>query len=319
MQLPSPCRMSEFHCTPDLEQTPGWSLHALQTSEGTVGGWVREWSSDGVVLLEESLTNVSYNFFGTAPTGFLVFSLIVDDCCDVRLNGLAWKPREIVIGHGGQHIDLHAPPTRLVTVMVKLEVLTEYLVRQYGIRYDSSQLQRPKFVRDGALVNATQACLAALSSTHSEPGSPSNAQARSEILQASSRVILQGMHEHCTLLKRSVHVEMVYQARRRIFRQAGRTLRVAELCEALGVSRRALQMAFQEVVGVPPVAYLRLMRLDAARRLLLGSSNCEQVQDVLEVLGIAHASHFSTEYSALFGERPSETLRRRGARQIGLQ
>jgi AraC family ethanolamine operon transcriptional activator len=41
---------------------------------------------------------------------------------------------------------------------------------------------------------------------------------------------------------------------------------VATLCQALGVSRRTLQAAFQQVTGLAPAAFLRTVRLAGARR-----------------------------------------------------
>lgn len=82
---------------------------------------------------------------------------------------------------------------------------------------------------------------------------------------------------------------------------------VAELCDALGVSRRSLQYGFHEVWGVSPLSYLRVMRLNAARRSLKTAGS---VTEAATQLGFWHFGHFARDYHAMFGELPSMTFRR---------
>lgn len=86
---------------------------------------------------------------------------------------------------------------------------------------------------------------------------------------------------------------------------------VADLCVELGVSRRTLQYSFQEVLGTNPVRFLRAMRLNGVRRdLRAGTAPADSVQDIAARWGFWHLGHFVTDYKAMFGELPSETLRR---------
>lgn len=82
---------------------------------------------------------------------------------------------------------------------------------------------------------------------------------------------------------------------------------VAQLCEQLGASRRSLQLAFQRVLGVSPLAYLRAARLGAARRSLKTAAS---VTEAATQLGFWHFGHFAKDYQAMFGELPSQTHRR---------
>lgn len=81
-----------------------------------------------------------------------------------------------------------------------------------------------------------------------------------------------------------------------------------ELCRIAKVSERTLHKAFQESFGMPPKAYLRAMRLDAARRRL--SRGEGPVTTVAADLGLFHFGRFAVQYRTMFGEPPSETLRR---------
>jgi len=83
---------------------------------------------------------------------------------------------------------------------------------------------------------------------------------------------------------------------------------VAEVASVAGVGERALHDAFRRRFGCSPSAYIRALRLDRARALLLnGATN---VSEVAHGVGLAHTGRFAAAYRARFGEYPSETIRR---------
>ena len=82
---------------------------------------------------------------------------------------------------------------------------------------------------------------------------------------------------------------------------------VTQLCTQTGVSRRTLQNAFQRVLDMSPLAYIKAVRLKQAREAL---KNARSVTEAATASGFWHFGHFSHDYQALFGERPSDTLRR---------
>ena len=92
---------------------------------------------------------------------------------------------------------------------------------------------------------------------------------------------------------------------------------LAELCAIAGASERTLEYAFREQVGSTPGRYLRLRRLNGVRRDLLHvEAPAERVTDVAMRWGFWELGRFASEYRALFGECPSETLARaKGAPQ----
>jgi transcriptional regulator GlxA family with amidase domain len=109
------------------------------------------------------------------------------------------------------------------------------------------------------------------------------------------------------------------QARSRVVRlaedfalaHAGDPLHVTDLCVATGLSERALQYAFREVMGMSPVAYLTRLRLHRVRQALRAATQGSTTVSV-EALnwGFWHFGDFSRAYRECFGELPSETLRR---------
>lgn len=82
---------------------------------------------------------------------------------------------------------------------------------------------------------------------------------------------------------------------------------VTQLCLDLGVSRRTLQNAFHKVLGMSPLAYVKVARLKRARQ-ALKQARC--VTEAATACGFWHFGHFAHDYQTLFGEKPSDTLRR---------
>ncbi len=90
----------------------------------------------------------------------------------------------------------------------------------------------------------------------------------------------------------------------------GRGAPIAELCQALSLSRRTLNRAFEEGLGVGPRTYLRLRALSAARKALIaGRDGGASVTQVALDHGFWELGRFSVAYRAMFGESPSQTLK----------
>lgn len=104
------------------------------------------------------------------------------------------------------------------------------------------------------------------------------------------------------------HYWFVRRAREYLLAHQDEPLSILDLCRTLRVSRRTLQYAFQDVLGVSPGVYLRTVRLNGVRRELRRSRVA--VQDAAARWGFWHLSQFACDYRRLFGERPSETLLR---------
>ncbi len=86
---------------------------------------------------------------------------------------------------------------------------------------------------------------------------------------------------------------------------------VPELASVTGVSQRTLLTAFREQFGITPQNYLRVHRLHLARRMLLKNApQSTTVAAVATEFGFFDLGRFAGRYLLMFGEHPSETLRR---------
>jgi AraC-like DNA-binding protein len=90
-----------------------------------------------------------------------------------------------------------------------------------------------------------------------------------------------------------------------------RPLYLTEICAAIGVAERTLRVACEEHLGMGPIRYLSLRRMHLVRRAFLRADPSRATVTRLATdHGFWELGRFSVAYRALFGESPSESLRR---------
>jgi len=86
---------------------------------------------------------------------------------------------------------------------------------------------------------------------------------------------------------------------------------VRELCSIANVSERTLQYAFRERFGQSPKTFTLTHRLNNVRKMLRHTDpDAEKIYEIAGHHGFLHMGQFTSDYKRLFGELPSETLRR---------
>jgi AraC family ethanolamine operon transcriptional activator len=84
---------------------------------------------------------------------------------------------------------------------------------------------------------------------------------------------------------------------------------IPQLCDIAQLSERNLQYGFREYLGITPIRYLRLVRLNRVKQeLLIASPETVKIMDVALKWGFLELGRFAGEYRQLFQELPSETL-----------
>ena len=84
---------------------------------------------------------------------------------------------------------------------------------------------------------------------------------------------------------------------------------ITELCELSFVSRRTLQYSFESILGINPLRFLRLTRLNNVRRELKKPNQDKPISVIAANWGFWHAGQFAKDYTQLFGENPSQTVK----------
>jgi AraC-like DNA-binding protein len=93
-----------------------------------------------------------------------------------------------------------------------------------------------------------------------------------------------------------------------------RAVYLQEICAALDVSAPTLRRCCEEHLGMSPMQYLGLRRMNLARQELQRPNSDTSVTATAMNFGFWHLGRFADEYRSLFGESPSTTLARRSSR-----
>ncbi|QTD30763.1 helix-turn-helix domain-containing protein [Pseudomonas fluorescens] len=294
----NPLQVQAFNTADVTEQiraTPGWVQHYQQMSPGHFAGQIRYLDLQGVEVYEEQMnTRVEQNF--SAPEGSLAFCF---DRSDNALYLLNEESRNIWI-----------TPENYQEIAV---VFGPEFVQRNGLdvaRLEGLFMAPLNGAQNGLFSRWLSSTLTKLSQTLDQP---------------SKEALTQQLLEDCLFIldNSSVCLDgggLQRRAEERItLKRVGEwaadspeeTLNLLELSRVAGVSLRQLQQTFKAYTGMSPSHWLRLRRLNSARRELLKRSPADTtVAEVAMNWSFWHLGRFSSSYRAMFKELPSETLKR---------
>lgn len=289
----------------------GWHLAYDQMSAGLFQGELSEFNLDWMQVMRDR-TNQALIKKGSAKPGTIAFSIPVSYTGNFYCGGHPMPDGNALVAHADDLPQLRTPDQMdLIVVAVEQEILEREL-ELHGITFDSAHLPKTYQLQGLALTSNLRTILDDLE----RGGAQALPQLTDEARRHQVRDAIMG--QLLDLLPSVRPIELPHSARKRTVDRAceyalahlDEPLTILDLCRTLGASRRKLQYCFQETLGTNPVAYLRALRLNAARRELRRGGSLVSVQDVAARWGFWHLSRFSSEYREMFGERPSQTLHR---------
>lgn len=113
------------------------------------------------------------------------------------------------------------------------------------------------------------------------------------------------------------HTDRIARAIERLRNDFDKPLRMENMARELGMSPSGFHEHFKAVTAMSPLQFQKQVRLQEARRLLMGEDM--DAATVAYRVGYDDASHFSREYKRLFGEPPMRDVGRlRAAAQVTL-
>ncbi|MEQ1934797.1 MAG: AraC family transcriptional regulator [Fimbriimonadaceae bacterium] len=197
------------------------------------------------------------------------------------------------------------------------------LTREQVARHAERLIGRPpKIVRIGHAIDLRQAIGSILFRTIAETfydachleanglGTLARATHSDFILGLATSAVLPQITEELTRPRNDLGRSIPERAREEIEAHAAEPIRLTTLAERLGVSLRALELAFVKRYGCTPSQILRDSRLRLARNRLLAATPTTTITEVAIGCGFSNPGAFAARYRAAFGELPSETLGR---------
>nr|WP_240324680.1 helix-turn-helix domain-containing protein [Trinickia diaoshuihuensis] len=298
----------------------GWHQTYDQLSAGRFTGTLVELFLDRMTVFHETTSHTLRQTCEVKSDAYW-FGIPVCDAGAGRIDGQPIGEHALALRPGGVEFELLTPAHHeFFGIVVKGDVLRRYAsdVEHLGL---GQPLSDASVVPIGAARKARLvASLRAILERSARRGTPPSAflrnQLQSSVLEALFDLCATPSRLECASIQRSTYrrrLALVMDARDYAIAHRDRPIGVPELCEQLHVSRRTLQYCFQDVAGLSPVAYLRALRLNGARRDLADAGHTaphpHTVQDIATAWGFWHFSQFSADYRRLFGVRPSDTLK----------
>jgi AraC-like DNA-binding protein len=102
----------------------------------------------------------------------------------------------------------------------------------------------------------------------------------------------------------------VHKARAFIESHLHEDIKLGDIAAATSICSRLLQKAFSQHCGCSPMRFVAQKRLQQIRQELERSTSDTKIVDVMMHYGFTQGGKFAKEYQQLFGEKPSDTLKR---------
>lgn len=316
-----------------------WQQRYDQVSAGRFSGALTERQLPQLQVFRESLSQAVRQSCRVWPDA--IWFGLPDHDTATRINGRQAAENTLMVRPGDVEFELVTPSAYSIYGIVASRKLLEDAAQRHGCRIDWQQVQAAEVLQVDA--SARAACLRTLSAALP----PGAAYAVDGAAAADARVVAPGtgrlpagagasgdagdawqdgvLSSLLDLLDRSCGEPVAspsLQRRRRVVEHVRAyidahmadhaALTVPLLCQQVHVSRRTLQYCFEDVLGMSPLLYMRMMRLNGARRALLDQgAGRAAIGDVADAWGMSNFSQFSSDYRKLFGECPSAAMRAR--------
>lgn len=296
-----------------------WTQRYQQLSSGPFIGSLRHAQFGRTQLFRET-TSQRVHEVGTAGPESLVLAVARSTVSEpVRWSGRAIGASDVAIFPGDAEFDIVLPAEcTLHAVAIDLAEFSRYAQDLSGNDGPCHFTRSPQVLssphQQTRFTHFLEASLQAVIDKPHGRHLPQVQKALREGIHAHVFEMLDARVETTATLSPTKRFALVAEVRHYVNEHPDAVPSVAEICRAFGVSRRSLQYAFEEAVGVNPVSYLRALRLNAVHRAIKEAGESTSVLEIAARRGFWHPSYFSASYRQLFGESPSMTQRRHSIR-----
>jgi AraC-like DNA-binding protein len=303
----------EFHEYARKMGTAGEDILLISASRGN---WHLSRQLFGPIVAQSGVTGGGVIFAGTPQPGSFVFYLQDPDCgVALSLNGQAVAANDLAVLPPGRQFALVCPEAhRWISLSVPLAALEAAGVSRHRLRALGEGAALVRLRGTTKLLSAT--VMEALDIGQRTLGSRSQ---RSDDIErtllkelaaalcASDVPSRAGRYGSGRSLDRINRDALAF-----IRRQDGLNSHVEDLCRAIDVAERSLLRAFHRFFGMGPTQYMKLRRLNRIH-CELQAPDCKEttVTGIMTKCGVTELGRFAGAYRELFGESPSETLKRR--------
>jgi len=301
---PKRCVQEAFDADEHAQNLTRWQQEYDQLSPGSFYGRLDEVALETIQVFKEYTGQALRQDCRVWPNSLWIG--IPTTRQGARINGQTLSAGEVMCRPGGRDFELVTPQAfDIYGLVIQLPALAEAAKRQ-GVSLDKRWQVKPRRQAAGETLNAvsflierllTSQTLAIASHIHQD------------ILLMALLELLQGEQPGAELPPSYTHrKEVVDRVKRYVDEHLDGPVTMEELCQLTHVSRRTLQYSFTTILGISPLQFLRLTRLNRVRRALRAASPEQSVTGIATYWGFWHLGQFAHDYKQQFGESPSQTL-----------
>ncbi|WP_204141361.1 helix-turn-helix domain-containing protein [Halomicronema sp. CCY15110] len=298
------------------ESLKGWEVNCTQLTQGPFQGGLTFLDQGNLQIYQLQLQH-AVQVMGAKPTNSLVFTLPLDS---FRQTAYAYDialTTDCIFGFDAHrevnHIT-HSQGANLGCITVSKALFQTYVTQSGRDDLDEVFMRRNVVVPEGSRFAPLVCYLQQLFwISQQQPDLVRTALATHLIEQDLLPLLINALKpaEDGAFLRPYPRADIVKDAQEFMEVNLQRPLTLANICQAVHASKRSLHYGFQDMFGMGPMAFLKVLRLHAIRRLLLSAEpQSLQVKEVACAWGFCSMGHFARDYKQLFGESPSQTLAR---------
>ena len=302
-------------CAEELSQvvTP-WNLDLRQLAPGKLDPHVAATAVNDLIVTNDRWEG-HLQGLGCTPSDCVTFCGVTKPL-GIRWNGLTLEDICLPTGSGGCDWEFRTPQgTNHWVIMIPEAVLAGHMgVDKAVVSRLGSRLLQPEIHRFQRLHMLAVHSLQRPTEFHKVTPWISEALLREQILETAGQILNGSLVEPQGF--RASKRALAHQRALRHIDSYGVAATPASAATAAGVSLRVLQMAFQEQMGITPKHYIRLCQLNRLHASLHNASaDNASVTELMEECGFHEFGRIAGQYCRLFGELPSQTLRKSAGRR----
>ena len=283
-----------------------WQQEYDQLSGGRFYGRIDEVALDGCQLFKEHTNRALRQQCNVWKDALWIG--IPARASDCRINGLSVGTDQLMCRPGGRDFELMTPDAfDIYGIVIREEALLRAAEREARVLDLQSLEHSPRLTVPQAQLDQVRSLLEQVlyrdaQGLDSEHQQQLASQALLRLVTNAAQPAAAPSYAH----RRKV----VEQVKRYLAEHPDAPLSIPELCERVHVSRRTLQYSFESILGISPLQFLRSARLNQVRRALSEPQQNSPIASIAAERGFWHPGQFARDYKALFGENPSETVKR---------
>ncbi|WP_374557355.1 helix-turn-helix domain-containing protein [Aquitalea pelogenes] len=294
---------------------PGWQQVYDQISGGRFYSSLSRLNTGHLEVFREAF-NQRVVQYGRAPADMVHFAIPIHAPLPLTLQGRAVGCHAITALRSNEEFIMHAPAeVDSIQLSVRNEDLAALAPEFYQQLNSKRQWQPVIQIPPEQLAHTRHLLLSVFEQAVENPDLMRFAGSQKLVQHQLISLLLDLLHgsvpERAINLTHATHCDIVRRSQAIVLASSDEPVTVLDLCQQLRISRRTLQNSFQLIAGTTPVDYLRSIRLNAVRRMLLSPEHAGLgVRDAAGHWGFYHLGHFARDYRKLFCELPSETRQR---------